>query len=46
MASEKKQRLLSKELISVEVVAESAPFTFSLPDKIFELLDQHARYQV
>ena len=64
MASEKKQRLLSKELISVEVVAEAAPFTFSLKgggeevkasgiayisylaDKIFELLDQHSRYQV
>ena len=30
LASERKQRILSKELISVEVVAEIAPFTHSL----------------
>lgn len=62
IASEKDQRLLSKELITTEIVAECAPFTHSLsnggkevksdalaytpylPDKIFELLEQNARY--
>lgn len=62
IASEKKQRLLSQQLITTEIVAEIAPFTRSLkdggeevkndamaytpslPDKIFELLEQHDRY--
>lgn len=61
VASEKKQRLLSKELIPTQIVGEIAPFTKALkgggeelrssamvyiphlPDKIFELLEQHAR---
>lgn len=61
--SEKKQRVLSKDLVSTETRAEAAPFTFSLkrgglevkatpmayipylPAKVFELLDQHARYE-
>ena len=63
MASEKKQRVLSKQLISTEIAAEIAPFTHDLkkrgggeevrpsamayipylPDKVFELLEQHAR---
>ena len=64
IASDKKQRLLSKELITTEIIAETAPFTHALknageqvkPDamayvphlqhKIFELLEQHARYTV
>ena len=63
IASEKKQRLLSKELVSTDIIAEAAPFTFalkrggeevrasamayvpSLPDKVIELLEQHARFE-
>lgn len=62
IASEKQQRILSRELISVDIATEVAPFTFKLkqggegvkpnamaylpylPDKIFELLEQHSRY--
>ena len=61
IASEKKQRLLSKELVTTEITAEMAPFTHALksggeevrpdamayvpylPEKVFELLEQHAR---
>ena len=63
IASEKKQRLLSKQLITTEIKAQAAPFTFPLKgggeevklspmayiphlaDKVFELLDQHARFE-
>ena len=30
IASEKKQRLLSKELVTTDILAEAAPFTFPL----------------
>lgn len=61
VASEKQQRLLSKQLVTTEIVAELAPFTHALKgggeeikcggmayvphlsDKVFEVLEQHAR---
>ena len=58
------EKLLSKELVSTDIISEAAPFTFalkrggeevqasamayvvpSLPDKVIELLEQHARFE-